>query len=176
NTPALLGLIEHRPDDTQPSVFGALFDFVRNQGDCWQTIIEALERHLDDLHLLPTESMAENVEASVYVRPLDLPHVIGQRTAEMHKALAIDTADSAFAREAVDANDLKRWITEARSEISGALTTLERIRSSLDEETAALVERLLAQRSGMERRLEELEQTPVSAAETRIHGDFHLGQ
>jgi maltose alpha-D-glucosyltransferase/alpha-amylase len=120
NTPALMGLIEHRPEERPPTVLGALFEFVRNQGDCWQVIVEALDRHLDDALMAPPPEEGAQQEAPAYLHPLDLPSTLGQRTAEMHKALAIDTDDPAFAREPVVDGDMKAWVTRSPQASSAA--------------------------------------------------------
>jgi maltose alpha-D-glucosyltransferase / alpha-amylase len=174
NTPALLGLIEHRSSSGEATVLGALFDFVRNQGDCWHVIVGALERHLESVHLLPSDAAPPESETVSYVHPLDLPRVIGQRSAEMHKALAIETTDAAFAPEAITTGDIKRWVDDARREIDAAFAVLDR--SQLSEGDATLVGRLLAERSAIDQYLDDLAKSAVSAPKTRIHGDYHLGQ
>ncbi|MGD9805692.1 MAG: maltose alpha-D-glucosyltransferase [Hyphomicrobiaceae bacterium] len=176
NTPALLGLVEHRSCSGNSIVLGALFDFVRNQGDCWQVIVEALGRHLDSAQILPFDAVPVEPDANPYIHPLDLPRVIGQRTAEMHKALAVPSADPAFAPEKIAREDVEQWVGDARVEIDAAFEVLARNRSQLDEATAALVERLLSQRSVLEQRFEHLAGSQSFALKTRIHGDYHLGQ
>jgi maltose alpha-D-glucosyltransferase / alpha-amylase len=176
NTPALLGLIEHRPDNGAPLVLGALFEFVRNQGDCWGPIVDALERHLDDVLLLQSDEDVEAEEATVYVHPLNLPIRLGQRTAEMHQALATDTDDPAFARESITSGDLNRWSDVVKAEADTALDELANNRHGLDERVSPLVERLLAARGDLENLLARLASVPASGVKIRIHGDYHLGQ
>jgi maltose alpha-D-glucosyltransferase/alpha-amylase len=176
NTPALLGLIEYRSSSVESTVLGALFSFVRNQGDCWHVIVDGLERHLDSVHLLASDTPPPEPVSEAYVHPLDLPRIIGQRSAEMHKALKIETTDAAFAPEPITIDDIKRWVEGARREIDAAFAVLEQSRGQSGEGDAALVERLLAQRSAIDQYLDDLMQSPVSASKTRIHGDYHLGQ
>jgi maltose alpha-D-glucosyltransferase/alpha-amylase len=176
NTPALMGLIEHRPEERPPTVLGALFEFVRNQGDCWQVIVEALDRHLDDALMAPPPEEGAQQEAPAYLHPLDLPSTLGQRTAEMHKALAIDTADPAFAREPVVDGDMKAWANAVRAEADMAFEGLVRNQSQLDERVRPYVDQLLAARASLETQLKRLEAIAASGAKTRMHGDYHLGQ
>ena len=52
-------------------MLGALFEFVRNQGDCWQVIVEALDRHLEDALMRRRPRTATAQEAPVYQHPLE---------------------------------------------------------------------------------------------------------
>jgi maltose alpha-D-glucosyltransferase / alpha-amylase len=176
NTPALLGLIEQRPDNGAPMVLGALFEFVRNQGDCWGAIVDALERHLDDVLLLQAEDGAVAAETGAYFHPLSLPIRLGQRTAEMHQALAIDTDDPAFSREPITNGDLNRWLEAMKAEANTALDGLSRNQHHFDERVRPLVDQLLAARADLESHLTRLASTPPVGVKTRIHGDYHLGQ
>jgi maltose alpha-D-glucosyltransferase/alpha-amylase len=176
NTPALLGLIEHRPDNGEPMVLGALFEFVRNQGDCWGPTVDALERHLDDVLLLQSEEDVEAEETVVYVHPLNLPIRLGQRTAEMHQALAIDTEDPAFAREPITTGDLSGWLDAVKAEANAAFDELAHNQHRIDERVRPLVDQLLAARAGLEGHLTRLASIPATGIKTRIHGDYHLGQ
>lgn len=176
NTPALLGLFEFRPEEGPAIVLGALFDFVRNQGDCWHVIAEALDRHLDDALMVPPAEDGPPQEAPDYQHPLNLPAILGQRTAEMHQALAINTDEPGFAREPVVDGDMKAWVGAVRSEAERAFDGLVRNQSQIDEGARPHVEQLLAARTTLEARLKLLEDVPAAGAKTRIHGDYHLGQ
>jgi maltose alpha-D-glucosyltransferase/alpha-amylase len=176
NTPALLGLVEHRPKEGPPTVLGALFEFVRNQGDCWQVMGEGLDRHLDDVLMVPPPEDGAPREAPVYVHPLNLPATLGRRTAEMHQALAIDTADPAFAREPVAGGDMEAWADAVRVEAHAAFDVLLRNPGQISEQVRPHVDQLLAARDSLEVHLRRLEAIPAAGAKTRIHGDYHLGQ
>jgi maltose alpha-D-glucosyltransferase/alpha-amylase len=176
NTPAMLGVIEHRPADGPLSVLGALFAFVRNQGDCWQAIVGALERHLDDVLLIPAAASGGANEELPWAHPLDLPAVIGRRTAEMHNALATRTSDPAFASEPIEQGDVVRWTQDAMCEAAAALDAITRLRPQLAEAEHARVDRLLAARSSIESRIEGIGTRAAAGLKTRIHGDYHLGQ
>ena len=90
NTPPLLGAIERAGADGQTTALAAAFGFVRNQGDGWVYTIEYLQRTLDQLRLVATAEHAES--AALAHEPhafyLAQARVLGQRTAELHRALA----------------------------------------------------------------------------------------
>ncbi len=177
NTPALRGLVEHRPDEDDPTVLCAFFDFVRNQGDCWQVIVGALERHLDDLLLVSDLPERDAREEPTWAYPLDLPIIIGRRTAEMHSALAIDTLQDAFRSEPVTQADIEAWVEAARSEARAAMATVERrAERTKDDVAGTRLRQLIEARGNVEARLDELASLTAEGIKTRIHGDYHLGQ
>ncbi|MGE0767116.1 MAG: maltose alpha-D-glucosyltransferase [Hyphomicrobiaceae bacterium] len=180
NTPELLGVAEHRPqvarDEGQPTVLAALFRFTRNQGDCWQAIVGGLERHLDDMVLAPAAADEIADDRGVWSHPLDLAAVLGQRTAEMHRALAIETSNPAFAKEPVTPEDVAAWSDAAKRDVAAALATLERVGHELSEQTRARAEEVVARRSTIEARIDKAAARLAKGEKTRIHGDYHLGQ
>jgi len=176
NTPAFLGQVEHRPRDGEPTTLAGLFAFVHNQGDCWRGIVDALERHLDDVLLKASADAEEQGEESAYYFPLDLADVLGRRTAELHAALASGVSDPAFAMEPVTQADISAWVATARREAESAFATLERLDAATVGHHAVLAEQLLAARDEVRQRLQRLEAIPVSGQKTRVHGDYHLGQ
>ena len=48
---------------------------------------------------------------------LTVARLLGRRTAELHRAFAIDTDDPAFAREPVGRADLEAWLADARAQV-----------------------------------------------------------
>jgi maltose alpha-D-glucosyltransferase/alpha-amylase len=176
NTPSLLGMVEHRPLEGEPISLAALFAFVKNQGDCWNVIVDALDRALEEISLVPPH-LARSGEPSIpYVFPANLAGRLGQRTAEMHRAFAINTTDAGFAREPVTGEDIVAWVAAAGEEAHRGFLTLERLSANVDDPTKAKIQLVQNSRPAIEQRLAALAATPNSGAKTRIHGDYHLGQ
>jgi maltose alpha-D-glucosyltransferase / alpha-amylase len=174
NTPALLGMVEYHPTDGEPISLAALFAFVQNQGDCWNAIAGALDSAFEEISLLPR--LAGSGKGVPYVFPADLAGRLGQRTAEMHRAFAINTTDSAFAREPITREDIAAWAANAGEEVHRGLLALERLSANFDDPTKAKMRFVQTSRPAIERRLAALATTPASGAKTRVHGDYHLGQ
>ena len=176
STPAYFGSAEYAPDKGEPMALAAAFAFVRNQGDAWGVILDALERDLDEYALLPhDEAGALTVPEPGFSHPLDLALLLGRRTAELHAAFATPTRNAAFAAEPVRAADIRRWTGAAVKDAKRVLGELDRI-VGLSEELRADVAMLLAARKPLLDRLAAMRQRPASGRKTRIHGDFHLGQ
>ncbi len=178
NTPPLLGAIERIGADGEPTALAAAFGFVRNQGDGWVYTIDYLHRTLDELRL----HAAAGPEPGA--APTENPHgfylaqarVLGQRTAELHRALATPTEDPAFAAEPITRADLKAWQRAVRRQAEAAFKALKHVLPQLDEDDRRRVQALLAHRDDGYARIDALIEPPVRAAKTRVHGDFHLGQ
>jgi maltose alpha-D-glucosyltransferase/alpha-amylase len=178
NTPPLLGAIEHVGTDGQTTALAAAFGFVRNQGDGWVYTVEYLHRTLDQMRLI---AAAEHPESAA---PAHEPHafylaqvrVLGQRTAELHRAFATPTGDAAFAAEPIAREDLQEWRHAVRQQAAAAFRALEHALPRLAEDDRERVEALLSHRAACDARIHALTEGGIGAAKTRIHGDYHLGQ
>ena len=178
HTPPLLGAIERVAADGRTTALAAAFGFVRNQGDGWVYTVEYLHRTLDELRLV---AAAEHPESAA---PAHEPHafylaqarVLGQRTAELHRAFATPTEDAAFAPEPMAEADLENWRRAVREQADAAFKALEQALPRLADEDRERVETLLSRREACYARIDALTEPGISAVKTRIHGDYHLGQ
>ncbi|HET6521411.1 MAG TPA: putative maltokinase, partial [Geminicoccaceae bacterium] len=178
NTPPLLGAAEHVAADGTRTALAVLTGFVRNQGDGWAYTLNYLDRVLDEtLVVRPPEGQVEPLRLEDrYGDYLAEARTLGQRTAELHRALAIDTDDEAFRPEPITAADLRTWRGAVRRQAEGAFAAVQQALPRLDEANRAVAEALLGRREACLRRIDELTDGPVGAAKTRHHGDYHLGQ
>jgi maltose alpha-D-glucosyltransferase / alpha-amylase len=176
NTPALLGAVAHVEDGAEPSTLAVAFGFVENQGDAWTVIVEALDRALEDISLLPEADSWREALDRLYTFPLDLATKLGQRTAEMHRAFATETSDPAFKAEPLGGDQVRRWCESLRSDAARAFATLANVGREDNGTTAQHVAQLLAKRPEVFAYIEALAQLTATAMVTRIHGDYHLGQ
>jgi maltose alpha-D-glucosyltransferase / alpha-amylase len=178
NTPPLLGAIERVGKEGETTALAAAFGFVRNQGDGWVYTIEYLHRTLDELRLL---AAAEHPEAAASRHEphgfyLTQARVLGQRTAELHHALATPTSDAAFAPEPITHADLQHWQRAARRQADAAFKALRHALPQLEGADREQAQALLARRDACHDHIAALCPDAVAAAKTRIHGDYHLGQ
>ncbi|MFL5111571.1 MAG: putative maltokinase, partial [Microvirga sp.] len=174
NTPALLGVAEHIANDGTPTALAVLQQFVRNQGDAWRFTLEALKRELDTLLLLP-ESEAPRVEEA-FGAYLPYARVIGQRTAELHRAFATPTDDPAFAVEPLTLADVRAIAQDTRAWAERAFAALSRLAPAATAGARAAIEELTPRREAVLALIDSLVGEPAGAVKTRIHGDYHLGQ
>ena len=185
NTPPFYGSAEYRPKDAPPVGLAAVFGFVRNQGDAWSVVLDALERHLDEFAFMPHDDAAASPapdgapppspEAD-FPYPLSLGAILGKRTGELHAAFAAPTDDPAFAAETIGEADLTGWAAHTREETDRALATIASALPTLPESVRADADTLLAARETLRARIAAIGSYAGFGRKTRVHGDFHLGQ
>jgi maltose alpha-D-glucosyltransferase/alpha-amylase len=178
NTPPLLAFMELDLDSNngpETHALGALFGFVRNQGDGWTQALDYLTRYLDDALVSSGVRPSDLPEPDIFF--LSLARQLGIRTAEMHRALAEQGCDEPdFAPEPISTSDVAEWRGELEASTANMLSRLEREHAKLPIASQELADRLLAQRENLLRHIRELIPDEVQASKTRFHGDFHLGQ
>jgi trehalose synthase-fused probable maltokinase len=159
NIPTMAGAVLYRRQPGHNAALAMLQAYVPNQGDAWN-------------HAL-TELAADTADLDRY-RPL--AELLGQRTAEMHLALASRPEDPAFAPEPTLANDARSVYQSIRS-LSGQVLPLLRERlGKLPEPACADAERVLVCWDLLHERLRGLIGRQIHASRIRCHGDYHLGQ
>jgi predicted trehalose synthase len=134
-TPRLAGALEYRHEDVGMTVAVAQ-ELVPGARDGWQWLLERL---------------AAGQDALAAVRRL------GERTAELHAALATPTTDPAFDAEPITAADVAAWSDGVRRQIGAARAVAGRPLPEVGDVASALG-------------------SLVGRAKLRHHGDFHLGQ
>ncbi len=173
HTPALLGTLEHVAEDGTRTALAVLQKFVINQGDAWTLMLEGLRRDFETVVLTPESEAASPEEAfREHMRWADL---LGQRTAQMHRAFAMETDDPAFAAEPFEEGDLATLARDARHQAERAFRGLKGL-ADRGLASGACAD-LLGRRGEVEALIERLsEGVPQGAHRIRIHGDYHLGQ
>jgi maltose alpha-D-glucosyltransferase/alpha-amylase len=174
HTPRYLGHVAHQDGD-QDTTLAAAFAFVPNRGDAWAGIIDALMLDLNE-HETWTSAGDAPLEQLGFDFPLAIGPLLGQRTAELHRALATKTDIAAFATEPLTQAHLQDWARDAAGEADAMLDRLERSKAQLAEEALPLAEALLEQREVLTGRIRAAGALSPSGMLSRIHGDYHLGQ
>lgn len=191
NSPKYAGSMEYQDGEGKTIVFGLLQEKVDNQGDAWNMTIDSVGRFYERVlakakkEKLPKllnkpaiqfeeapELLQEFIGRGFYERVVRL----GQRTAEMHLALASDTTDPAFAPEYFTSNYQRSLYSSMRKLLKDRFKLLRQSMGKLTDETKRLAERVLALEDGILECFSEIYQIRINGIKTRIHGDYHLGQ
>jgi maltose alpha-D-glucosyltransferase/alpha-amylase len=189
SVPRLAGSLTYSAPDQKATVAGILEDMVTAQYDAWTFAV-------DELGLMLEEVAAARIEPPVLPRrthPMDAPptppalreaagswlefaRALGQRTGELHAALASNRDDPAFAPERYTPFDQRALAQAFRTQARDAFRLLRGALSSLDEPTRERAEAVLASEDAILNRLQAITGRPLSSGRIRCHGDLHLGQ
>jgi maltose alpha-D-glucosyltransferase / alpha-amylase len=169
----VLGVVEYRCDDGKVMPLALLQSFVENQGDGWGYTLDYLQRYLD--HLRTTDTAAADTETS-HGAYLTLIGILGQRTAELHRALALRTGDPAFDPEPVGRTEFSAWLDELHERIATTLDLLALRRAVLPDAAQADARHLLERRQVLLNAADSRAAMFPLGIKIRCHGDFHLGQ
>lgn len=101
---------------------------------------------------------------------------LGQRTAEMHLALASDASDPAFTPEVFTANYQRSLYSTLRKLVRDRFTLLETVLDKLPKDAQELGKKVLDLESTILEAFSDVYQVKMTALKTRVHGDYHLGQ
>jgi maltose alpha-D-glucosyltransferase/alpha-amylase len=106
---------------------------------------------------------------------LDPLHQLGERTGQLHRALATPTDDAAFAPEPIGDDDIARWESDALAAIEAVAVDLQARAGDLAPELRTLVGAFTASLPRLRQRATGF-RALRGLAKTRVHGDYHLGQ
>ena len=173
NVVPVAGAVEYLAADGSTSTLALLQEYVENQGDGWSYTISYLERFLEECRatMIPPGPTAQTHGAYLL-----LMRTLGQRTGELHKALAARTGNPAFDPEPVTSDDMSIWSRQIQEEVEDSLTRLEAAIAGLSEPVRRDAQLLLDHRSAILDRLRASVRQPMQTVKIRYHGDYHLGQ
>ena len=188
--PRLAGALDYRSGAGQ-AIVGVMHAYVEHDVNAWDHGVGSARRFLDLVRSRPAPA-AEAVAAASIVKAsqrraptlaldtagdyLEHAALLGQRTAELHAALAEAAGDDAFEPEPMTRRDCQTLAAEMQSRAVGAVeilrTSIDGVPPSLTAGAHRLVEAPDTFLAAF-RRLATLD--PV-VSRIRVHGDYHLGQ
>ena len=173
NTAPLYGEVVRVDEAGTPHTIGLVQGFVRNQGDGWGYTLEYLERTVDELSTTASEDdQAEDAFTSYDV----FAAAIGQRLGELHAVFSAPSEDEAFAPEAATPDVLEGWAAGAIEQIDLALAMLGKVTDWPSPQAEARAKQLAGHADGLRAAAHKLAAAGTGSLQTRVHGDFHLGQ
>jgi maltose alpha-D-glucosyltransferase / alpha-amylase len=188
NIPPFLGKIAITPTGGETTTVAMLQGLVENEGDGWEWFLDGLQEFFTAVLPLPAppetarasfaapDSGAQEALRSHGRATLEAAALLGQRTAEMHLALATPSDDPAFSPESLTAEDLNRDALRIQDQLRTSFEALRAKLASLPEEVADEAAGLLARRRELLARAQAVAVADPSGNKIRIHGDYHLGQ
>ncbi len=170
NTAPLFGEVVRMGADGTPHTVALAQGFVRNQGDGWGYTLDFLAGGVEAVALTGHEETDTFAAYEVFAR------AIGTRLAELHGLLSQPTDRPEFSPEPADAAVLDEWASGAIEQIDRALSMLAGITTWPDEVTAAQAQQVLSHADALRDAARSLARQGAGSLQTRVHGDFHLGQ
>ncbi|MCB2041070.1 MAG: putative maltokinase, partial [Rhodoferax sp.] len=172
----VLGALEYFGHDGQVMTLAMVQAHVSNQGDGWTFTLDYLERYLEGLRT----RMAHTPDAA----GIDDSHggflsqiaTLGQRTAELHLALAHNTGHAAFDPEPMGADDMAALLARGSDEVDETLALLRAQVHRLPEAAQAMAHEVMALQDVLRSRFAGEGPGHAGRIKTRFHGDYHLGQ
>ncbi len=189
--PPFAGEIEYVAASGEAYTLALLQGLVLNQGNGWTLTLEELARYYENCattafpegkdglagDLLDLAGHAPSQLARDHVGiALDSAARLGQRTAELHQALASETADPAFAPEPLAASDVLNLLPALRTEAVRVFDLLKDSLAGLPDELIDVAGLVLSRRRQILDSFLLPPEDGMFGQRIRIHGDYHLGQ
>ncbi len=171
---------------------GVLTQFIPEAQDCWTYTLDSLGRYFERVRSTPAEALPQPVLAGSWLslaeqEPsqsnigfigsfLELSRLLGQRTGELHLALASEPANRDFAPEPFTPFYQRALYQSMRNQ---SVQSLHRLRQGLERVPKRIrpeAEKVIALESHILKRLRAVHETLLVSKRTRCHGHFHLGQ
>jgi maltose alpha-D-glucosyltransferase/alpha-amylase len=192
HTPRVVGALVYEGEATPPATIGILQEFVANEGDAWGYTLDVLVRFFADA-LTREDGLAGDpqpapglvaaargeipAEAHGHIGAyLESARLLGQRTGELHLALASTAEDPAFAPEPFSTLYQRSLYQSCRGQARQGLERLQRLRPQLPADVQARAAVLLGRGDAIDARLRRVLDHKIGGERIRTHGDFHLGQ
>ncbi|MCC7085016.1 MAG: maltose alpha-D-glucosyltransferase [Pirellulales bacterium] len=194
HVPELLGAIEYRNEESEPRTLGVMYALVPQSETAWQMTLDHLGRYFDQVLALPLEEwpVADLNQRTPLWHMVDQPPprlaeelaggflhhaaLLGQRTAELHRALSEGANEAAFAPESFSQLYQRSMYQSARKLASQKLQLLKRRLSHIPPAAEALAQSLLEREQLVYDCFHAIVGKKISASRIRCHGDYHLGQ
>ncbi len=199
NVPQIGGIIEYNTSaDNQKNgnsvsyLVAFLQELVWNQGHAGTYTVEEFrrfyERAIAHMHIVekidPGQArLAELVDQPIPQEAYELLGIylrdaatLGERTAELHIALAKDTDLPAIRPEPLSKEDIRALKDEMHEDIDGVLKLLKAKQKELPSDMVAAVDELRQYRANIFEIVDNLDGIKTDLIKIRCHGDYHLEQ
>ncbi|UJH92921.1 putative maltokinase [Antarcticibacterium sp. 1MA-6-2] len=193
NSPQFVGAIEFNPGPNKIIVLGMMQDLIPNQGDAWDYTKDSLERYFEGVMTRSKEVKLEQAQGEL-TQPIkydDIPesmkeflgviyperaHLLGQRTAEMHTALAARPDQKDFKHEEFSLHYQRSVYSSLQSLTRNSFQMLQKSLKNLPEEIQKEAKEVLDMKDEVLRVFKRIYDHKIPVMKIRTHGDYHLGQ
>jgi maltose alpha-D-glucosyltransferase / alpha-amylase len=191
HAPEVTGDLHYRAGG-KASTLGVMTRYVPNQGDAWSYTLDGIRGFFERVLTQRPEARAPRLDVRALVErartdPPELAHellgpymesarLLGERTAEMHLALAAGTDRREFAPEPFSALYQRSLYQSMRNLTGRVMQSLEGRLGTIPEDARPLATAVLEHRGEVLERMRAVVGEKMEAQRIRTHGDYHLGQ
>jgi maltose alpha-D-glucosyltransferase/alpha-amylase len=192
HTPPVAGFIEYLRGKDEPLTLAIVQGYVQNEGDAFDYALDVVRRYYDTVLTRPdiTPPLLKTGVASLLTAARQQPpalaeeliggylesaRLLGQRTAEMHQALAKGSGP-VMAPEPFSTLYQRSIYQSVRSLIGRTFQDLRKLLPSLPASVRPAAERIIQSEELLLTRLQRITGDKIETIRTRIHGDYHLEQ
>ncbi len=192
NTPPVAGHLTYERRRESPMTLGIVHGYVPNEGDAWQFTLDQVEHYLEGAvsRYAGLTEMPEPRETLMQLAGAETPELatevigvyvesarlLGQRTAELHLALASDDEDPDFAPEPFTPFYWRSLYQSMRNLTGHTFQLLRRRMGSLAERTREEARSVVGREDEILAWFQAVTRRRYAALRMRVHGDYHLGQ
>jgi len=186
------GFIEYRRRRREPLTMAILQGLVPNAGDAWQYTLDELERYFERIlaaqpegeeAAIPARSLLDLAEeeppqlAPDLIGPyLESARLLGERTADLHVALASALDEANFVPELISPFYQRSLQQSMRSLTRQVFQLLRNRLPHVSEALQGQAQQVLGLEEAILRRFRSILGQKSTATRIRCHGDYHLGQ
>jgi maltose alpha-D-glucosyltransferase/alpha-amylase len=192
HSPPLAGYLEYRSDPKTTMTLAVLHAFIPNEGDAWRFTLDEIERFYERAEIRQRELPAPPAVPLGFVSLIDeappdivtttvggyleSARLLGNRTAELHLALASESADRDFAPERFSTLYQRSLYQAMRNTTARVFRQLKERAPKLPEQAAIEAQFVLGAESRVVQAFRAIVDRKITAHRIRVHGDYHLGQ
>jgi maltose alpha-D-glucosyltransferase/alpha-amylase len=190
HVPRLLGLVQYRRPKTEPIDLALVSAFAPHQSDGWTYCLDALVHYFEQAlarqvrpeelalpHRPLLDLAAEEVSTlagDVIGHPLEAARLLGQRTGELHLALASAPSDPVFAPEPFTTLYQRSLYQSLRAQTRQAFVLLRRALPRLPEPIQEWASHLESREEALLQAVRVVTERKIAAQRLRCHGNFGL--
>jgi maltose alpha-D-glucosyltransferase/alpha-amylase len=191
--PEYLGSIEFKSDNNNTYSIGLLQKYVKNENNGMTYVEDNIHRYFDNVlvkkltkndivHVMPSFINVGKKNIPVFMQELidthfiEMIHLMGIRTAELHIALSKHNSLPEFAMEPFSKLYQRSLYQSIRSQVKQVFTTLNKKMFKVPFTMISEAKRLISHESLIFTYLKKISEKNIKARKIRIHGDYRLDQ
>ncbi len=191
-TAPVFGALEYRRPNQPAMSIGILRGYVPDTTSAWNFTLDRLRGYFEQVLVsqIPIADLTFPLVSIASAQELEIPEVVydhigsylgavellGQRTAELHLALASEPREAAFAPEPFTSFYQRSVYQYSRNLAGQVMLTLKKRLNQFSEPDQTLVQTVLNRQDQILDRFQRVLNQKITAMRSRCHGDYHLGQ